>query len=290
MRSIAHFTTINDLHTATGFPMRTRYPEIHAWSTTEAYVGLRQYMPPYRQSFYQLSISSHQAGTTLTVDGHQTADKQNVAISVAPGQVISWLLGKPTPGYIVLFTEALLAPLPYFVDRHFPFLLQQQAGAFVLADGPATELIHAAAEIVRIQDEERSDRLELLRALVLALLWRFADHLPADGRPTPGPALVHRFRNALEQHYLAHWRVREYAAYLHVSPGHLTATVSAATGLSPKEHCNRRLLLEAQRMLRYTEATITEIAFQLGFNEPAHFTRFFRRATGESPTSFLAKR
>jgi AraC family transcriptional regulator, transcriptional activator of pobA len=47
-----------------------------------------------------------------------------------------------------------------------------------------------------------------------------------------------------------------------------------------------RILLEAQRQLRYTSAPVSEIAYALGFEDPAYFTRFFSQRTGQAPRAF----
>ena len=53
---------------------------------------------------------------------------------------------------------------------------------------------------------------------------------------------------------------------------------------------NQRLLLEAKRSLVYTAMTINQVADSLGFSEPAYFSRFFKRSTGQSPKDFRLQR
>jgi AraC family transcriptional activator of pobA len=63
----------------------------------------------------------------------------------------------------------------------------------------------------------------------------------------------------------------------------------AATGQSPIQLIHARIVLEAKRQLHYTDRPINEIAFALGFDDPAYFTRFFTRLSGASPRAFRRK-
>jgi AraC family transcriptional activator of pobA len=57
-------------------------------------------------------------------------------------------------------------------------------------------------------------------------------------------------------------------------------------GMSPSEFINARLVKEAQRELVYSSLTVKQVAHELGFNDPAYFSRFFLKQTGLKPTEF----
>ena len=78
----------------------------------------------------------------------------------------------------------------------------------------------------------------------------------------------------------------EYAAALHVSESRLRSACLALTGQSPIQLIHARILLEAKRRLHYTDGPVQEIAYALGFEDPAYFTRFFSRRAGLSPRAF----
>jgi AraC family transcriptional activator of pobA len=73
---------------------------------------------------------------------------------------------------------------------------------------------------------------------------------------------------------------------LHVSESRLRSTCLATTGQSPVQIIHARILLEAKRQLHYTDRAVREVAFALGFEDPAYFTRFFSRLSGVSPRLF----
>jgi AraC-like DNA-binding protein len=99
-------------------------------------------------------------------------------------------------------------------------------------------------------------------------------------------ALVERYRTLIEANFRAHWPVRAYAAALNVTADHLSRRCRAVTGLSALELAQERLLLEARRMLAYTDAKVTEIAHRLGFEDAGYFSRVFTKHVGQSPLSY----
>ena len=73
---------------------------------------------------------------------------------------------------------------------------------------------------------------------------------------------------------------------LHVTPNHLTETVKNLTGTTSNELIKAKLIIEAKRLLLFTDATITEISNQLNFKDQSYFTRVFKRHCGISPKDF----
>ncbi len=101
-------------------------------------------------------------------------------------------------------------------------------------------------------------------------------------------ARAHMLR-ALEQHFLQHWTVSDYAAALSITPTHLSRVTRAATGHAASHVILERVIREARRNLVYTNLPVSTIAYSLGFSDPAYFSRLFSGATGRSPRSFRDK-
>lgn len=101
-----------------------------------------------------------------------------------------------------------------------------------------------------------------------------------------GVCLLRDFKQQVEQQYTTWHKVQDYAAAAHVTPKHLSQTVKNLTGKTAKEVIQDRLVLEAQRLLLHTELSIKEIAYRTGFEEPLHFSSFFKKQVGVSPTAF----
>jgi AraC family transcriptional regulator, transcriptional activator of pobA len=135
----------------------------------------------------------------------------------------------------------------------------------------------------------RFARAHILRALTAQLIGLVAREMVANGRmpdSKPNSELFERFEALLEQHYVAHWTVAHYANALSVTPTHLSRITRAATGHAASHVIVERVIREARRNLVYTNLPISTIAYRLGFNDPAYFSRLFAGATGLSPRLF----
>jgi AraC family transcriptional activator of pobA len=98
--------------------------------------------------------------------------------------------------------------------------------------------------------------------------------------------LVMQFRELIESAFRKGWSLAEYASALGVSQSRLRNACLSVTEQSPMQIVHARILLEAKRQLRYTSASVSEVAYALGFEDPAYFTRFFSQRTGLSPRAF----
>ncbi|MEP2533890.1 helix-turn-helix domain-containing protein [Shimia sp.] len=135
-------------------------------------------------------------------------------------------------------------------------------------------------------------RAHVLRALCALLIGQIAQSLFHSGsapEASQKPELLSRFETLIEDKYLLHWTVAEYAAALSVSPTHLSRVTRAATGRPATRLIEERLIREARRNLVYTNLPVSTIAYALGFEDPAYFSRVFSRATGLAPRNFRAR-
>ena len=100
--------------------------------------------------------------------------------------------------------------------------------------------------------------------------------------------LVRRFVRLVEERYREQISLSAYATALGVSVPHLTRVCRELLGLPARSVVHDRLVLEARRNLVYTSMTVSQVAFRLGFSDPAYFSRFFTERVGMSPSSYRA--
>ncbi|WP_020655906.1 helix-turn-helix domain-containing protein [Massilia niastensis] len=98
--------------------------------------------------------------------------------------------------------------------------------------------------------------------------------------------LFTRFRAEVERRFREQWQVGQYAAALHVTPTRLNRLCLKVAGKSAFDIGQDRLMLEACRKLTYTPSPIASIAYELGFQDPAYFSRLFRKRLGVTPKQF----
>jgi AraC family transcriptional activator of pobA len=214
------------------------------------------------------------------------------ALLIVPAGVVhAFVFEKDTRGYVVTVAEPALAD----VARREPAFRSLFEGALPV------DLTHSAMEaheleeaVVRLQREFQwvapahatATEARLVTLLVCAV--RATHQVAGTARGTRGPraALVARFRQSVEVNLRSGWEVNRYAKALGVTPARLRGACLEVTGHPPTHIVHDRLVLEARRSLLYTNMTIAETAYDLGFSDPAYFSRFFSERVGMSPAEF----
>ncbi|TAE50257.1 MAG: helix-turn-helix domain-containing protein [Bacteroidetes bacterium] len=143
--------------------------------------------------------------------------------------------------------------------------------------------------VFREEFEERdSIQGEMLRVLLKRLiikLTRLAKKQHTQPHTTqPALDIIRQFNLLVENNYRKLHQVQQYADLLNKSPKTLANLFALHQQDSPLQIINNRLAIEARRLLIYTEKSGSEIAWELGFEELSHFSRFFKKATGQSPS------
>lgn len=173
-----------------------------------------------------------------------------------------------------LFATRALDPLPVRIGEE--------------SFGELSGLLHQIAR--RCEAPATEDSAGIVRHLTGAALGIFAESLreatPLHVRSGRPPEIMLAFRKLLDKAPVPDRRPSFYAAQLHLSPGYLNEVVRACTGQSAGGYIRRNLVLRAKRQLAYTSSDVREIAFALGFEDAAYFTRLFTKTTGVSPTQF----
>ena len=95
-----------------------------------------------------------------------------------------------------------------------------------------------------------------------------------------------QFCDLVEAHFRDHLTLTEYAGRLSVTEARLNDICRRMADLPSKEIVHERLLQEARRLLRFSAVPVSEISYQLGFADPAYFSRFFTKRTGTPPSQF----
>jgi AraC family transcriptional regulator, transcriptional activator of pobA len=214
-------------------------------------------------------------------------------VCVPPGVVHSFAFDRASNGVVISFAASLTgefarrAPaVGALLERALVQPLRRQAVAS--ADiASLTRLLMAEFE------QSSTGRDAVMQGLLMAILVRLVRATENSAEPPNDSAtrerdLVRRLRAAIELRFREHRSVADYARELRVSEIRLRRACRTVLGRPPAELVQERVLIEAQRQLRYTSMTVAEVAYYLGFDDPAYFSRFFARGTGRSPRAFKA--
>ncbi|MBC8084352.1 MAG: helix-turn-helix domain-containing protein [Hymenobacter sp.] len=157
------------------------------------------------------------------------------------------------------------------------------------AVGQLEALTQVFVDEFQTQDTIQGEMLRvLLKRLIITLTRQLKAQLLVAGSPPDGPELgiIRQFNLLVENHYRRKHRVADYADLLHRSPKTLANLSAAYNQKSPLQVIHARLATEAKRLLRYTNKSAKEIAYELGFEDAGHFSRFFKNQVGVAPSHF----
>jgi AraC-like DNA-binding protein len=167
--------------------------------------------------------------------------------------------------------------------------LQQRIEALYLDEAQGDDI---RATLDAIHDEYHGEQYgaqDMIRSYLYILLVK-ASRMSAPGAPADtsrrSHLLARSFKALLEEHVVAVQDPAEYARMLHVTERALNEAVRRALGQTSAQLVRDRLMLEAKRLLAHSSESITSVATQLAFEDPAYFSRCFKKHTGRTPLEF----
>ena len=258
--------------------------------------GLIGSVGPLKSDFYRISITVK--GTLDMKIGRDVYQHQPRTISLTyPNQVFSKNnISADAFGYYMLFSPDFLNELLPSVKMaaEFPFYDVSGTPLFRLSQEDLDTIIQLTLSInheLQHQDTGRVKAVKMYLYLLLLTAKRSYERqqLHLSINQNDSPALVSRFRKLVGLHYLSKRQVADYAELLAISPNHLNRVVKTVTGKTASDTIKEMLLIEAMLLLKYTDQSVSEIAYKLDFSDPASFNRFFKAGAAQTPLHYRAK-
>jgi AraC family transcriptional activator of pobA len=246
--------------------------------------------PHAHRDLHQILIISS-GGGDMQAETDSYAFRAPALLVVPAGVVHGFVFASETEGYVVTLADTLLRNLAR-EEPAFKRLFQAPACTSLTTDPThAHELLDAVPKLRRelVWKAPASGAAAAARLMTVLVSAVRASHEPDDltsAVTNARAALVARFREKVEAHLRMGLSIAQYAKALSVTPARLRAACLEVTGKPPARVLEDRLLLEAKRTLTYTNMTVAETAYYLGFTDPAYFSRFFSKNAGESPALF----
>jgi AraC-like DNA-binding protein len=205
---------------------------------------------------------------------------------LSPGQIHLLKADEGTEGSVLTFTADFLCMAEDNYD-----LLYNSGLFYTLSQKPVipvTEALRVDLEEVMQKMQKEYENFFLMRAeilrsflkIFLIYLTRHTHLLKAEHHHSRNSEMVRLFFSSLEKNYTKKKKVADYADELVVTPNYLNEIVKKVSGSPASEHIKQRVALEAKRQAAYSDVSMKEIAYSLGFDDIAGFSKYFKNATG----------
>jgi AraC family transcriptional regulator, transcriptional activator of pobA len=248
---------------------------------------------PHRADFYHIFWLTK--GTpTHTVDFIPVRLQPDSLLFINKNRVHFFDRSGDYDGWILLFTDTFFVQSPRdALFLHNTILFHDLLEVIPLLDlKEATSNLTLVLEQIRTELKNPDDLVHtpLLQNMLHNLLMLAEREHRRQGfsEIKKGPNLDHTlaFTQLLDKQFTHQKAVQQYASQMGITERRLQQATSAALGKTPKQLVEERVLLEAKRLLVHTSQSIKEIGFELGFEEPTNFGRFFRQKIGRTPAEF----
>lgn len=279
-------------------PISNKRQQIHTISFSERIrKGGEGVLNPHRTNFYILLFVTHGCSRHM-IDFEVLDIRKGDFFIIRPGQVHAFYPSVDSDGTIIAFTEDFLLQRAdlRILSENTEALSELSIGCHFSLRANGGERIDRHIQMIQQElcgayDELQESILQkYLSSLLLGLLRikRGDGHLFAES----GKARLYamKFKCLAEKRCKMQLTVSQFAAEVGISKRSLQRLTEVHFGKTPKLMIQESLLLESKRMLIDPSLTVKEISYDLGFNEPTNFTKFFKRFTCMSPEQFRKSR
>lgn len=244
---------------------------------------------PHKQDFYTLLIVEEAEGEII-IDNNKIRLDRAKAIIIKPRCISSIDINRKAKGKIICFTEDFFS-LRYNNNILYQFsFLRNEAKPFIrLTNEQKTKwdiLLNLLSEEYILNKRETKKVLRSYLNIILFELERLYNPIGFVKSKNLKQEKVHEFEKLIDKHFETKKMPSDYAELLHISPNYLNKICKEETGQTAGDLIRKRITIEAQRLLHYTNYSVNEIADKLGFENTSYFVTFFKKQTETTPEQF----
>ncbi|WP_455887133.1 4-hydroxyphenylacetate catabolism regulatory protein HpaA [Pseudomonas rustica] len=253
-------------------------------------------MPVHRHDrFFQVHYVK--SGTVrVYLDDQQYIEAGPMFFLTPPTVAHAFVTEADSDGHVLTVRQQLVWQLIEADASLLPSGMQVQPACVALGNLPAEYKaeaqrlqgwLEALSDEFATQQPGREAALQSLTRLIMISLLRLCPHsLESTPARHEDLKIFHRFNALIEAHYLEHWPLARYAQQIGVTEARLNDVCRRIADLPSKRLVLERLMQEAKRLLLFSGSTANEICYQLGFKDPAYFSRFFNRYAKLTPGEY----
>jgi len=220
--------------------------------------------------------------SVLEIDFFKSILHQSSICYILPGSVHQLLSVNTPKGWLLAVNIELID------ERFLSILLEGNAGSPISIDSGITSQLESILSVIHQHTKTRKSFTvmnHLVSAFAGILCTSTSLHMDANAADRSS-AIVAQFKNLLRKHYRQQKSPSWYAGQLNLSTSYLNECIKSATGSTVSNWIQKEIVLEGKRLLAFTKHSTKEIAYDLGYNDPAYFNRLFLKLTGTRPAAF----
>jgi len=248
---------------------------------------------PHRHNYYTIIWSSTATGKHI-IDFKEYPILPQHIFFVSPEQVHQVITDPGPTGYVILFTPEFLQKNSIredFIANLKLFQKSDETPPLPLTDKMMISLKLFTGQMQSAFNSYDDMRFEAIGAYLKLFLIECNGHcsLFPDSNTQNievGKTLVRNFKAIVENNFTKWHQVKDYADALNVTPNYLNEVIKSTIHVSAKDFIQSRVVLEAKRMAIFTGKSSKEIGYDLGFEDPSHFSKFFKINLGYSIQEF----
>ena len=245
---------------------------------------------PHKHTFYEIIwVDAGRSKQTIDYTAYELCPQSLFFIS--PGQLHFFEEWEHLKGGSILFTEDFFLLNQQHKDKLFElsFLDNFYANPLLKLNETNFREIRHTIESIH-QEQQRNDRSpgigQALLHVLVSQIQRCIDQQESPRVPKNSIILYKKLKALLDTHFAENRPVSEYASELAITQHHLNLVCKQVTGKTAGDVIRSRNLLEAKRLLTFSDRTVSEVAGQLGFMDSSYFARVFKQETGMAPVVF----
>lgn len=285
------YHSINEWHGALRTGIQTLHDDIHIFRYEDVINNVVLETPYYKDAFFHITFATDMDAVLHVNDKAYECREGGLFFFISPDQLIHWKRTKSNwKGFVLLVKPKFLT---YSIQGSLllkELILFHRDNIHVT---PVPEIARKQVENVfeNIMEEyygERELKFEMIRAYIKILLIHAQRiyHSTVVPPVSKEEELLFNFQSLVDRFFSKQRSVFEYAQQLNVHPTHLSDTIKRKTGKTASTFIRQRVLLEAKCLLAYTSLDVSQIAYELNFEEPANFMRFFKTYEKKTPSAY----
>lgn len=259
--------------------------ELKPHVATHAFTNL-----PHKHDFYLVMLVTQGSGTH-EIDFINYKVTPGSVFIMRPGQMHYWKLSKNINGYVFFHSKTFFEEGNLKL-KDYPFYRSFQSISHIKLSGESlNELKNLMKTINKEHRSQETFKIQKLQALsnlcYINISRNYKPTKTVNNQTYLSKAI--EFETLIEKHFKELKFATDYAKKLNITEKHLNRITRSCFNKTSTQLIAERVILEAKRLLIHTQLQVTQIGYELGYNDKSYFVRFFKKNAGETPLGFLKK-